>query len=186
MREKEVNRGLYGRKTRQWKGSKGTVTAAGKPLEREPYLDDKEKLADEILTAHGYDTDAATLAEIRKLRDEVPGQVDFAVEIKDQCRRVRDSLAELGDTVEARLILENIEKSPRFVVPLMISHATLGDVDEAFAWLEVARDVRLPWYPWFVTWFPQLETFRDDPRMRAHARALGLEHVIDTVIASNE
>ncbi len=96
------------------------------------------------------------------------------------------ALAAAGDTVAARTILENIERSPRFVVPLMISHATLGDVDEAFAWLEVARDVRLPWYPWFVTWFPQLEQFRDDPRMYAHARALGLEHVLDTVVASNE
>ena len=96
------------------------------------------------------------------------------------------TLAAAGDTAAARSILENIEKSPRFVVPLIISHATLGDIDEAIAWLEVARDVKLPWYPWFVTWFPQLEQFRDDPRMYAHARALGLEHVIDNVIASNE
>jgi TolB-like protein len=79
------------------------------------------------------------------------------------------TLAAAGDTVAARSVLANIEKSPRYVVPLMISHATLGDIDEAFAWLEVARDLKLPWYPWFVTWFPQLEGFRDDPRMYALA-----------------
>ncbi len=68
----------------------------------------------------------------------------------------------------------------------MISHATLGDVDETFACLEVARDVKLPWYPWFVTWFPQLEQFRDDPRMRDLAAELGLEHILDNVIAIND
>ena len=96
------------------------------------------------------------------------------------------TLAAAGDTAAARSILENIEKSPRFVVPLIISHATLGDIDEAIAWLEVARDVKLPWYPWFVTWFPQLEQFRDDPRMRDLAAELGLEHILDNVVASNE
>ena len=93
------------------------------------------------------------------------------------------TLAMSGDEDGARAALATIEKSPRFVIPLMISHASLDDVDETFAWLEVARDVKLPLYPWFVTWFPQLSGFRDDPRMYALAKEIGLEHILDKVYA---
>jgi hypothetical protein len=71
-------------------------------------------------------------------------------------------------------------------VPLLRLHATLGDTEEVFDWLEVARDTHLPWYPWFITWFPQMDSYQDDPRMHEHARALGIEHVLDTVVAGSQ
>lgn len=89
------------------------------------------------------------------------------------------TLAAAGDTAAARAILDGIEKSPRNVVPLILSHASLGDIDETLAWLAIARDVKLPWYPWFVTWYPQLEAFRDDPRMHALADELQLAQILN-------
>ena len=91
-----------------------------------------------------------------------------------------------GDEAGARAALARIERTPHNVVALLIIHATLGDVDETFAWLEIARDVKLPWYPWFVTWFPQLEGFRDDPRMYALAEEIGLEHVLENLRARTD
>jgi TolB-like protein len=96
------------------------------------------------------------------------------------------TLAMSGDEEAARAFLDNVEKTPRNVVALLIIHATLGDVDETFTWLDIARDVKLPWYPWFVTWFPQLEGIRDDPRMREHARGIGLEHILDDILSREQ
>jgi len=95
-------------------------------------------------------------------------------------------LAKAGDEKAARDVLDSFEQEPRNVVPLIRLHAMLGDTEEVFAWLDVARDVKLPWYPWFITWFPDMDDYQDDPRMRAHARALGLEEVLDNVLARRE
>ncbi|UCC14438.1 MAG: hypothetical protein JSW21_00225 [Gammaproteobacteria bacterium] len=84
-------------------------------------------------------------------------------------------LARAGRKVEAREFLAQIEKSPRNVVALMILNGTLGNNDEVFRWLAVAREIRLPWYPWFITWFPELASARQDPRMLQFATEIGLE-----------
>lgn len=84
-------------------------------------------------------------------------------------------LARSGREDEAREFLDQIEKSPRNVIALVALSGTLGDNDEVFHWLEVARDVRLPWYPWLVTWLPGLAGAREDPRMTEFATEIGLE-----------
>jgi TolB-like protein len=96
------------------------------------------------------------------------------------------TLALSGDEEAARAFLGNVDRTPQNVVALMVIHAALGDADETFVWLEIARDVKLPWYPWFVTWFPQLEGIRDDPRMYALAEEIHLEHILDEVSARGD
>lgn len=84
-------------------------------------------------------------------------------------------LARSGREDDARALLEQIEQTPRNVVALATLNGALGNNDDVFRWLAVAREIRLPWYPWFITWFPDLAAARADPRMRALAGEIGLE-----------
>jgi len=58
---------------------------------------------------------------------------------------------------------------------LLLLNGGPGNNDEVFRWLAVARDMRLPFYPWFITWFPGLREARSDPRMLEFAVETGLE-----------
>jgi TolB-like protein len=91
-------------------------------------------------------------------------------------------LARAGRTEEAREILDSIEKIPRNVLALVSINSALGEVDETFHWLEVARDSKLPWYPWLITWFPFMDEARADPRMKILAEDLGLEDVLAQIL----
>ena len=93
-------------------------------------------------------------------------------------------LAESGRTQEARDLLESIDKVPRNVISLILINSALGEVDEAFHWMEVARESKLPWYPWFITLAPFMDKVRADPRMRVYAEELGVEDVLDDVLTS--
>ena len=93
-------------------------------------------------------------------------------------------LAESGRSEEARDILESIDKIPRNVISLVLVNSALGEVDEAFHWMEVARESKLPWYPWFITMAPFMDEVRADPRMRIYAEELGVEDILDDVLAS--
>jgi adenylate cyclase len=93
-------------------------------------------------------------------------------------------LAESGRTQEARDILESIDKVPRNVIALILVNSALGEVDQAFHWMEVARESKLPWYPWFITLAPFMDEVRADPRMRELAIELGVEDVLEGVLAS--
>lgn len=83
-------------------------------------------------------------------------------------------LARSGREDEARAWLDQIEETPRNVIALTLLNGALRNNDQVFRWLAVARDVRLPWYPWLITWFPDLQDARTDPRMRPFASELGL------------
>ena len=83
-------------------------------------------------------------------------------------------LAMAGREQEARDFLAEIEKTPRNVVVLTRLHAALDDADEMFHWMAVAKEVKLPWYPWFITWFPRMGVARNDPRMDELAAELNL------------
>ena len=83
----------------------------------------------------------------------------------------------VGREQEARDFLAGIEKTPRNVIPLIRLYAALGDADEAFHWLAVAKEVKLPWYPWFITWFP-MDATRNDPRMDELAAELNLTETL--------
>jgi TolB-like protein/Flp pilus assembly protein TadD len=80
-----------------------------------------------------------------------------------------------GRRDEALQILAQFPKVPPFAAPRVIVHGALGDTADVFEWLVVAEQQKMPWFPWFITWFPQTEYLRDDPRMRALAVKLELD-----------
>ena len=84
-----------------------------------------------------------------------------------------------GREQEARDFLDGIEKVPRNVIALVTVYSALGDSDEVFHWLSVAKETKLPWYPWFITWFPQMDHMRNDPRMDALAAELDLTEALN-------
>jgi hypothetical protein len=57
---------------------------------------------------------------------------------------------------------------------LVLIYASMGDYDTAYEWLLKARDDKIPWYPWLLTWYPQTEGFHDDPRVMKLAEELGI------------
>ncbi len=87
-------------------------------------------------------------------------------------------LALAGHEQEAREYLDGIEKSPRNVIALVGVYSALGDSDEVFHWLNIAKEIKLPWYPWFITWFPDMDPMRNDPRMDALAAELDLTEAL--------
>ena len=87
-------------------------------------------------------------------------------------------LAAGGRSEEAREALATIEHIPRNVIILALGYGALGDVDDAFHWLGVAKDVKHPWYPWFITGFPFMDAVSNDPRMDELAAELGLTEAL--------
>ena len=87
-------------------------------------------------------------------------------------------LAMAGREQEAREFLAGIEKIPRNVIAQIILNAALGESEEAFHWMAVAKEIRLPWYPWFITWFPYMGEMRNDPRMDELAAEMNLTEAL--------
>ena len=79
---------------------------------------------------------------------------------------------------EAREFLDGIEKSPRNVLSLLWLYSVLGEADETFHWMTVAKEMKLPWYPWFITWFEHMRHVRNDPRMDELAAELNLTEAL--------
>ena len=88
-------------------------------------------------------------------------------------------LAKAGREAEARELLGLFAHEPRNVVTLIAAYGALGDVEEALHWMSVAKDAKLPWYPWFITWFPFVDAMRNDPRMDELAAELGLSEALE-------
>lgn len=141
-----------------------------------------EKALEHADTALELDPNSALAKRVAALTYMDMGEMDLALSLSEQIRNDEMwgfihgvTLAAAGRTDEAREILAGIEKTPRNVIALIRLYAALGDIDQTFHWLNVARDVRLPWYPWFITWFPQMEFVGQDPRLQELALELGLE-----------
>lgn len=77
------------------------------------------------------------------------------------------ALAEAGKIDEARRLADEIEDlRSRSQVPayyLTLIHATLGDMDAAFSWLDTAIRERGYWTQWALV-EPRLDVLREDPR----------------------
>ncbi len=87
-------------------------------------------------------------------------------------------LAMAGREDEAREFLDAVEKVPRNVITLVRLYSALGDADEVFHWMAVAKESKLPWYPWFITWWGPMDTARNDPRMDELAAELNLTEAL--------
>lgn len=83
-----------------------------------------------------------------------------------------------GHTGEARLVLERLRATAkeRFVLPTSFAwvHLGLGEVDEAFAWMDRAIDRDDEWSHPLKT-YPFLDPLRSDDRFRALLRKLNVE-----------
>jgi TolB-like protein/Tfp pilus assembly protein PilF len=151
--------------------------------------DEAIRIADEALAINAQHVGALATKGASIARQ---GDFETALEILEPIKnapawgaRYGAVLALAGREQEARAYLDSLEKTPRNVLALVFVYAALGDTDEVFYWMNVAREVRLPWYPWFITWFPNMDPMRNDPRMDdlaaeleltdalARARALG-------------
>ena len=71
-------------------------------------------------------------------------------------------------------MLECIDNGNNNPFTLSQFYAVPGRDGEAIAWLETARDEKIPWYPWLVTWFPRTRALHDDPRAQRMAEELGI------------
>ena len=71
-------------------------------------------------------------------------------------------------------ILEGIEHKADNGLPLTLLYASLGDADNALHWLDEVAEIRMPWYPWIVGWFPQFRALHDHPLVKARAEELGI------------
>jgi TolB-like protein/Tfp pilus assembly protein PilF len=79
-----------------------------------------------------------------------------------------------GQEDKARDILAGIEPEPDNGLPLALIYATLGETDEAMYWLDQVAEIKMPWYPWLVGWFPQFRVLHDNPLVIAKAKELGV------------
>ena len=86
--------------------------------------------------------------------------------------------AATGDEKEARRILAELTaaRSTRVISAwgLAVLHASLGDVDEAFEWLDVAMDEKSPGLI-MLRAHPRLDAIRSDPRYWPLVKRVGLE-----------
>lgn len=87
-------------------------------------------------------------------------------------------MAMAGREEEAREYLRGVEKVPRNVFTLGRLYAALGDTDEFFHWMEIAKETKLPWYPWFITAVYPMVSARNDPRMDVLAAELNLTEAL--------
>lgn len=110
------------------------------------------------------------------------GRVDEAIAVHEKLRDVpiwsfalASSLAQAGRIDDANELASSINEVPLNAAPLVLIHGSLRNDDEVFRWMAEARKVHIPWYPWFITWFPQTRFLADDPRMKKLAEELKLQ-----------
>ncbi len=82
-----------------------------------------------------------------------------------------------GDKKKALKILSDLESadiSPRIAFGIALLYSSLGDIDEAFNWLD--RKPPDTWIPWLRTW-PNLDLLRDDSRFNKIMKKIDLPPV---------
>jgi tetratricopeptide (TPR) repeat protein len=114
------------------------------------------------------------------------GQFDEAVavarrvlEVDPQWRwPLAQALVAAGRDAEAQPLIDAMKKHGDSGQALGLGHvyAMKGDKDEAFRWLEVARQKRAIWAP-FMGVFAESEPLRGDPRMTQYLTAIGVPDV---------
>ena len=110
------------------------------------------------------------------------GRVDEAIEAHEHLRNNRfwgfafaATLATADRDEDAAAVLDFINKKENNPFTLSLIYGGLEDREETMKWMQSARDEKIPWFPWLVTWFPQTKSMHDDPRMQQFAAELGIE-----------
>jgi len=113
---------------------------------------------------------AEAVAEYQRLQRATGGQAFSGLAITH---------ARMGNTAEAREILnEFLKRSERqYVSPdeIALIYASLGDKDQAFAWLDRAYEARSAFLITGILGSPNYDPLRSDPRFDALLRRIGLE-----------
>ena len=117
-----------------------------------------------------------TYAEMGKPEEGVRAHEHLGDDVFWTWARVATFVA-AGRLEEARAVAEEVDPEPSNAIPLTLLNASLGDLEQTLQWLDVAREIRAPWYPWLVVWFPQLRRYHDDPRLKTLAEELKLEFI---------
>ena len=84
------------------------------------------------------------------------------------------SYAMAGQGEKAREILAGIDHVADNGLPLALIYASLNEIDEAMYWADQVGEIKIPWYPWLVGWFPQFRALHDNPQIIAWAEELGV------------
>jgi tetratricopeptide (TPR) repeat protein len=124
-------------------------------------------------------------AQVLKEMGDIAGALEVASEAAGDPvfgYRYAMILSAAGREDEVREILAGIDKTPRNVLALVGIYAALGEADEAFHWINIAKESKMVWYPWFITWFRELHDLREDPRMRELAEELGLSEALNRAL----
>lgn len=79
-----------------------------------------------------------------------------------------------GQQDQAKAILSTIEHESDNGLPLTLIYASLGEAEKAMYWMDQVGEIRAPWYPFLVGWFPQFRILHGDPRVIARASELGV------------
>ncbi len=110
------------------------------------------------------------------------GRIDEAIEAHENLRNNRfwgfvlaATLATANRDEDAAAVLKFVEEGNNNSFTLSLIYGGMGDREESMKWLQTAKEKKIPWFPWQVTWFPQTKFLRDDPRMQHFAAELGIE-----------
>lgn len=110
------------------------------------------------------------------------GQMDKAIEIHEHLRDnagwsfvLASTLAQAGYIENAQAIADTLDTTPDNSFALSLLYAAMIDEEQTLYWLEVARKNRLPWYPWLISWFPQMEPLHEHPRIVEMRERLNLK-----------
>ena len=145
-------------------------------------LDDAIRLANEAIDLNPRNALAVSVKGLSVARrGDFEGALAILDTIKDRPvwgAEYGAVLAMAGREQEAHEFLDGMEKTPRNVLALVMVYAALGEADEVFHWMAVAKDTKMPWYPGFITWFQHMEVIRNDPRMDALAAELDLTEAL--------
>lgn len=110
------------------------------------------------------------------------GRVDEAIEAHENLRGNRfwgfflaATLATANRDEDAVAVLRFVEEGNNNPFTLALIYGGLGDREESIKWLQAAKEQKIPWFPWQVTWYPQTKFLHDDSRMQHFAAELGIE-----------
>lgn len=151
-------------------------------------------LAEQYRDAGAFDKSIEEAEATLKLRRNYPvaflvlgetysdlGEFDKAIEYHEKLKdnyywsfALAATLGRAGRIDEARAMAQQIESRGGASLVMVLIYASMGDYDTAYEWLLKARDDRIPWYPWLLTWYPQTQGFHDDPRVVKLAEELGI------------
>lgn len=110
------------------------------------------------------------------------GKIEDAIEAHENLRNNRfwgfvlaATLASANRDEDAKDVLRFIEKGNNNAFTLALIYGGLGDREASIKWLQAAKEKKIPWFPWQVTWYSQMAFLHDDPRMQQFATELGIE-----------